>query len=326
MAKVALLFPGQGSQRVGMGKLLYDRLPQARAVFDRASSLLEMDIRALCFTGPVEELKLTQNAQVALYVAGVAAWSCLEAATGLKPDAAAGHSVGEYAALTASGCLPFDDGVKLVRRRGELMLEAAQRRPGAMVAVLGMEVEKVRAVCKEARAATGQVVSVANINGAGQVVISGERAAVDRAVELAKAAGARRVIELEVSGPFHSPLMAPAGDELYHDLARTPFAKPAYPVVSNISASYVEQPADVTGGLTLQVSGCVRWEESMRLLLRDGFDLYLELGCGEVLTGLMRRMAPEVTALAVQDPESLERAAELLEVRALKQGAEAAEP
>jgi [acyl-carrier-protein] S-malonyltransferase len=295
-----------------MGRSFHDHFPQARAVFTLANTLLGFDLEHLCFEGPDEALRETENAQVALFVTSVAAWNCFSAIYEAPPDAVAGHSVGEYAALVAAGSLDFADGVRLVRRRGELMREAAQRTPGAMAAVLGLETELVRESCQEAKAAGAGIVTLANINGAGQNVISGTVEAVAKASEIAKAKGARRVMPLAVSGAFHSPLMVAAGDALFHDLSHTAFRKPTLPVVSNVTAQYVEQPGDVTAGLTLQVSGSVRWEESMQLLLNDGFDTFIELGSGDKLGGLMKRIDRNARVISAHDADTLQTACELL--------------
>ena len=313
MGKVAFLFPGQGSQKVGMGKSFYEHYPQARSVFDCAVEILGFDLRTLCFEGPEETLRETENAQVALFTTAVAAWRCLDAISMRKPDAVAGHSVGEYAALVAAGSLDFEDGLKLVRTRGELMRDAAKRTPGSMAAVLGLDADTARSACEEARAAGAGLVQVANYNGAGQVVISGEAAAVEKAGEIAKAKGAKRVMPLPVSGAFHSALMVTAGDALFAHLSKIGFRKPQIGIVANINAQYVELPSDVTGGLTMQVSGSVRWEESMRLLLNDGVDTFIELGSGEVLIGLMKRIEKSARTASVTDAESLQTACHLLE-------------
>ena len=312
MGKVAFLFPGQGSQRVGMGKAFYELYPQARSVFDQANAVLGFDLKTLCFEGPEETLRETENAQVALYTTSIAAWRCLETIHPRQPDAVAGHSVGEYAALVAAGSLDFADGLKLVHTRGELMRDAAKRMPGTMAAILGLEAEIAREACDEARASGAGLVTVANYNGGGQVVISGESAAVARAGEIARAKGAKRVLPLSVSGAFHSPLMVTAGDALFASLSKTAFRKPQCALVSNVDARYIETPGDVTGGLTMQVSGSVRWEESMRLLLKDGFDTFVELGSGAVLSGLMKRIEKDVRSVSVFDGDSLQVACRLL--------------
>ena len=318
MPRTAFLFPGQGSQKVGMGAALYSHYPAAREIFDQASDLLGFDLKSLCFEGPEEQLTATENAQAALFTSSVAALRALQASAGdiaANPAAVAGHSVGEYAALVAAGSLEFKDGLKLVRRRGQLMREAAKALPGTMAAILGLEAEQAQAACDEARAEGAGLVTVANYNGGGQVVISGELAAVERAGEIAKAKGAKRVMSLAVSGAFHSPLMVNAGDALYADIAVTPFRKPKVPIVSNVEARYIESPGDVMAGLTMQVSGCVRWEESMQLLLKDGIDTFLEFGCADVLCGLMKRIAPRGTirTAGVHDVDSLNSAVKMLQ-------------
>ncbi len=313
MAKVAFLFPGQGAQRVGMGKSLHDAYSTAKAAFDEARETLGYDVASLCFEGPEETLRETENAQVALYVTSVAAWRALSECCPTEPFAVAGHSVGEYAALVAAGALDFGDGLQLVRTRGELMRDAAARMPGGMAAIIGLDAETARQACDEARAHGAGIVAVANYNGGGQIVISGEKSAVVAAGVIAKAKGAKKILPLAVSGGFHSPLMGMAGDALFPHLSRTTFRKPRVRIVANYTAEYVEVPADVTGGLTMQVSGSVRWEESMQLLLRDGVDTFLELGVGETLSNMMKRIDSTVRRAGVHDAASLQAVCALLE-------------
>ena len=312
MSKVAFLFPGQGSQKVGMGRDFYEKFPAARSVFEQANEILGFDLRALCFAGPEEALRETENAQSALYVTSVAAWMCLTTTSAVEPEAVAGHSVGEYAALVAAGVLDFADGLRLVRKRGELMRDAAKRSPGTMAAILGFEADAVKAIVAETRDSGAGLVAVANYNGGGQIVISGEVGAVGAAGELAKARGAKRVIPLNVSGAFHSPLMVTAGDALAHILLETAWRKPLIPVVSNVSADYITMPDELTGGLTRQISGSVLWEQSMQKLLADGFDTFVELGSGDLLSNLMKRIDKSVRILSVQDADSLDAACEFL--------------
>lgn len=317
--QTAFLFPGQGSQKVGMGAELYRTYTEARTVFDQADDILGFDLKQLCFDGPEDMLRETKNAQPALFTAGVAALRCLLSELQVVPAAVAGHSVGEYAALVAAGSLEFSDGLRLVRKRGELMRDASQEQstPGGMAAIIGLEADGALSACDEARAEGAGLVTVANYNGGGQVVISGELAAIERAGEIAKEKGARRVIPLAVSGAFHSPLMVNAGDALFAYLSQTAFRKPAIRIVSNVEARYIESPADVMAGLTMQISGSVRWEESMQLLLRDGVTTVIEFGSGDVLCGLMKRIAPKgaIDACAVYDNAGIAAARALLQAQ-----------
>lgn len=296
-----------------MGRALCDSFEQAKDLMAAADRILGFSLSTLCFEGPQETLTETENAQPALYAVSVAAWTCFQQRLPRKPDGVAGHSVGEYAALTAAGALRFEDGVRLVRTRGELMRDAAHAVPGTMAAVLGLDAEAAREACAEARSAGAGQVSVANYNGGGQIVLSGEVAAVAKASEIAREKGAKRVLPLAVSGAFHSPLMVTAGDALYASLSQTAFRKPEIPLLSNVSADYIQMPDDVIGGLTMQVSRSVRWEESMQRFLSEGFDTFIEFGSGDVLCGLMKRIDKSAKALSVQDPDSLEAAARYIE-------------
>jgi len=300
--KLAFLFPGQGAQKVGMGQALADAHPLARETFATADRVLGTSLSRLCWEGPADELKKSVNTQPALLTHSVAAWRLLDAA-GLTPSFTAGHSLGEYSAAVAAGALRFEDALVLVRERGRLMYEAGLARPGTMAAVLGLDLAQVEAAC--AAAADAGVVVPANLNAPGQIVVSGEIPAVDRACEEAKARGARRAIKLEVSGAFHSPLMASAADGLAQALVRVTFSEPACPVIANVSATPQATAAGIHESLKAQLLGAVRWEDSMRRLAGEGVT-FVELGTGTVLKGLLRTIAPDAACLNVDDPASLQ--------------------
>lgn len=298
VAGIVFQFPGQGSQKVGMGADLFASVPGARELFEEADAILGVPLSRLCFEGPEAELTRTENTQPALFLVSMAALRALEQA-GIRPAAVAGHSLGEYSALAAAGALSFADGLRVVRRRGELMAEVGDRTPGAMAAILGLGPDAVRDVCVEA--AAGQVVEPANYNSPEQTVISGEVEAVERAMALAKERGASRAIRLNVSAPFHCSLMAPLGERMAEVLAATPIETPQVPVVANVTAEYVRTPEEIREALVRQVSGAVRWTESIQRLAADGYDTFVEAGSGRVLTGLAPRIAAGVKAYAAED-------------------------
>jgi len=300
--RLAFLFPGQGAQSVGMGRALADAHAEARDAFATADRVLGFPLSALCWNGPAEELKKSVHTQPALLTHSVAAWRLVEAA-GLTPEFVAGHSLGEYSACVAAGALTFEDALELTRRRGQLMYEAGLARPGAMAAVLGLAREEVLAACAEA--ASAGVVRAANLNAPGQVVISGEPAAVDAACERAKARGAKRAIRLEVSGAFHSPLMEPAARGLNEALAKVTFRDARCPVVSNAWAKPAQKAGEIRKALEEQLLASVRWEDSMRWLLAQGVEGFVELGTGRVLRGLLKSIDPQAASWNVEDPESL---------------------
>ena len=302
MPKTAFIFPGQGSQYPGMGRELAENFACARAVFEEADQALGFAISKLCFDGPVEELQLTANTQPAILAASVAAARVLRE-KGIPADYVAGHSLGEYSALVAAGALGLADAVRLVRKRGQYMQEAVPVGQGAMAAILGLDGAAVEALCREA--AQGEVVSPANLNSPGQVVIAGSTAAVARAVELAKARGAKRAILLNVSAPFHCALMQPARDRLSVDLDAAEIIDPPVPLVNNVDAQVVKAAAVVREGLKRQVTAPVRWEESMRRLRAEGVEMFVEVGPGKVLSGLLRQIDRSAECLRVEDVATL---------------------
>ena len=303
MTKIAYLFPGQGSQSVGMGADLCAHSPAALQVFDAADEYLSVKISTLCFYGPEDMLRQTVNTQPALYVTSVAALRALQEAGAPPPEAVAGHSIGEYAALVAAGALDFETGLRLVEKRALEMQHAAEQAPGAMAAVLGLPGAEVAALCAEV--ASGEIVDAANFNGGGQVVISGSPSGVAQASELAKTRGAKRVIALNVSGAFHSRLMTPAAEAMQQVLADASISDAQIPVIANLTADYETTAPAIRENLAAQIDHPVRWEETIQRLLADGFETFVEVGSGSVLTGLMKRLAPEAKVYTVGDSTSL---------------------
>jgi [acyl-carrier-protein] S-malonyltransferase len=311
---LALVFPGQGSQAVGMGRDLAAAFPAAREVFEAVDETLKQHLTRLMFEGPAEELTLTANAQPALMAVSLAVLRVLETEGGfdLKSKVAlvAGHSLGEYSALAAAQAFDVPKAARLLRLRGDAMQKAVPAGTGAMAALLGAEMEQARGICERAAAdpLTGeaQVVEAANDNGGGQVVISGHKAAVERAVELAKAEGIRRAMLLPVSAPFHSSLMAPAADAMGEALERDPPKAPVVPLVANVTAAKATDPDMIRDLLVRQVTGTVRWRECVAAMVAMGCDTFLEVGSGKVLTGLMKRNAPDASAMACGTPAEIE--------------------
>lgn len=299
---IACVFPGQGAQTVGMGRALAESFPICRDTFAEADAALGFSLSDVIFNGPADQLTLTAITQPAILTMSVAAFRLLES-RGIRPAMVAGHSLGEYSACVAAGALTFEDALRVTQRRGELMYQAGLDRPGAMAAVLGLSAADVQAVCEES--ADAGIVRAANLNAPGQVVISGEPAAVDRASELAKARGAKRAIKLEVSGAFHSPLMASAADGLREVLASVPVRDARCPIISNALARPVQQAGEIRAALEAQLLASVRWEESMRWLLANGVEGCVELGTGKVLRGLLRTLDKDAASWNVDDPESL---------------------
>ena len=306
---IAFVFPGQGSQRAGMGKALAAAYPACREAFEQADDVLGERLSRLCFDGPAERLALTENTQPAVLAMSIAAYRVL-ASRGHAPAMVAGHSLGEYSAHVAAGTLGFADALRTVRRRGAYMQEAVPVGHGAMAAVLELDTDRVRQACAEA--AGGEVVSVANVNAPGQVVIAGARAAVARAGERARELGARRVLPLDVSAPFHCALMKPAEERLAQDLRALVVADPTVPVVADVDAEPKREAAEAVDALIRQVSAPVQWEAVVRRMAADGATTFIEVGPGKVLSRLIRQTLPSVRVAQAGDPRSLEAAEALL--------------
>lgn len=308
MAK-AFVFPGQGSQAVGMGKALAESFAPARDVFAEVDEALHQKLSALMFEGPEAELILTANAQPALMATSLAVLRVLEAEAGLDlaRDAAfvAGHSLGEYSALAAADSLSVTDAARLLRKRGEAMQQAVPIGIGAMAALIGLDLDGARAVSQVAAQETGAVCAVANDNGGGQVVISGAKTAVDAAIEIAKTKGVRRAVPLAVSAPFHCPLMQPAAEAMAAALADVEIRRPKVPLVANVVAAPVAEPQDIRQRLVEQVTGTVRWRESVAYMAAQGANTFIELGSGKVLTGLLKRIVAEAQGLAIGTPDEI---------------------
>jgi [acyl-carrier-protein] S-malonyltransferase len=307
MTKTALLFAGQGAQVTGMGKDLAEKFPVARQWFDRANAALGYDLAAICFNGPEPELTKTENAQPGIFLVSWVAFELLkEQVPGLRFDATAGLSLGEFTALTAAGAMGFEDGLRVVRQRGKFMQEACDATRGGMAAIIGLDEAPTREVCAQAG------VTLANLNCPGQIVISGEAEKITAAVELAKAKGAKRAIPLPVAGAYHSPLMASAQPKLQAELARIKISAPRVPVISNVTAQPHGAPAEISGRLVEQVCSSVLWENSMRYLLSQGFTRFIELGPGAALSGFMKRIDKGAEMLNVGDAGSLQTTVETL--------------
>ncbi len=310
MSKTAYIFPGQGSQSVGMGKDLFDNFEVAREVFEAADEALGFELSEMCFSGDDADLQLTANTQPAILTTSIAAYHAAISAGMPEPDFVAGHSLGEYSALVAAGVLDFADAVRTVRKRGTYMQEAVPVGVGAMAAILGLDLETVETGCAEA--ASGQICSPANINSPGQIVIAGNSEAVDRACEILKSKGAKRAIKLNVSAPFHCALMLPAQKRLAADLEVLEYGDFAFPVVHNVDAEINENGGEVGGKLTQQVSSPVKWMQSIKKLRSAGVEKFIEIGPGKVLSGLVRQIDRELAYANVEDQASLSNTLETL--------------
>lgn len=298
---IAFIFPGQGSQYIGMGKELVENFPLAAEIMEKANEILELDLAGLCFNGPAEELNLTENTQPAIYTISYMVTRLLNE-EGIYPLLAAGHSLGEYSALAAAGVFSFEEGLRLVRQRGILMNRAVPDNQGSMAAIIGLEDKIVQEICQEVNG----ICEIANYNSPGQIVISGEREAVEAACQLAEDKGARRTVVLKVSGPFHSSLMKRAAEDFANIIGEIEFKKPAFPVVSNVTADFVEEPEEIKGLLIKQISNSVRWVESIKLIQAQGVNTFIEAGPGKVLRGLLRRIDSSLTTYNIDDPKTMQ--------------------
>ena len=300
---IGLVFPGQGSQSVGMGKALCDAYPHLKQVYDEASTVLGYDVAVLCFEGPAEKLNLTEHTQPALLVSSIAALRALQPFE-IKPVAVAGHSLGEYSALVAAGGLSYRDAVGIVQKRGRYMSEAVPAGTGLVAALLGLGADAVREVCREA--ASAGVVQAANFNSPGQVVIAGEKTAVERAIEIAKTKGCKKAVPLPVSVPVHTPLMQQAADRLSKDLAAITWSDLQMPLINNAEAKQITKATDIQPSLVHQLPSSVLWEDSMKAMAAMGVKTFIEVGPGSVLTGLIKRIVPEAVTMNVNDPKTLD--------------------
>jgi [acyl-carrier-protein] S-malonyltransferase len=307
---IAFIFPGQGSQYAGMGSDLADKFPAAKEVFETADSALGFRLSELCFKGPAEQLQLTENTQPAMLAVSIAALRAMQTEGLPEPQFVAGHSLGEYSALVAAGSFSLADALRIVRARGRYMQEAVPVGQGAMAAILGLDLSAIDAACEEA--GQGQVCSAANINSPTQVVIAGDAAAVDRAIELMKARGAKRALRLNVSAPFHCPLMKPAQERLAEYLQQIAFTDLATPVVTNVDAKPIASGDEARNSLIRQVARPVRWFESVEFLINQGVQTFIEVGPGKVLSGLVRQIDRSVRCVNVEDEDSLRAACETL--------------
>ncbi len=310
MTKIAYIFPGQGSQTVGMGKDLYDNFPAARRIFEEADDALGFKLSEMCFAGMAEDLALTANTQPAILTVSIAAFRAMENEGFPAPNYVAGHSLGEYSALVAANAISFSDAVITVRKRGTYMQEAVAVGTGAMAAILGLDLKTIEDACREA--ADGQVCSPANINSPSQVVIAGNAEAIDRAIELLKERGAKRAIKLNVSAPFHCELMLPAQRRLATDLREINFSDLSVPIVENVSARENMDGEKVGEALIEQVSKPVRWAQSIENLIGNGLETFVEVGAGKILSGLVKQINRDVRCLNVEDSDSLRNTLETL--------------
>jgi len=307
--RIAFVFPGQGSQYPGMGKDFYQKYPQVKRIFEKANEELNIDLTRICFEGGKELLESTANTQIAVFVVSFASFEVLRN-EGVNPDVLGGHSLGEYTALVVSGSLDFLDGLRLVYKRGEFMEEAAQKRPGSMVAIIGLDKEEIAKILRKVEGLG--IVVAANFNCPGQIVISGEIETVERVRELAGKAGARKVIPLKVMGAFHSLLMKEAQMRLKKEIEKTNFRVPRIPFIANVNANFIEEPQEIKESLIRQIVSPVLWEDSIRKMAEWGVDAFVEVGPGKVLSGLIRRTLGQKLILNIEDQKSLCKSLKIL--------------
>ncbi len=311
MKKIAYVFPGQGSQYVGMAKDFYHNYSCARDIFHCANKILKYDIAKLCFEGPIEKLSATENCQPAILTTSIACLAVLDKLLKRKSiSSVAGHSLGEYSALVAANALDLESALLLVKKRGLFIQEASQQYPGTMAAIIGLDTEQVKDICKTS--SVNGVVRIANYNCPGQIVISGEHKAIDKAIEEAKKIGARKVIKLAVSGPFHSCLMQSAEEKLYDELQNYDIKTANIPIYANVSAKPITKPSDIKEALTKQITGSVLWEDSIKNMISDGITTFIEIGPKRVLSGLISRIDKSVQLLNVNDEQSLNKTKDIL--------------
>ena len=308
MGKIAVLFPGQGAQYVGMGQDIYQELEESKEVFNSANKSLNYQLSDICFNGPEEDLKKTEITQPAILTTCMALYETLKQ-RGVSPQATAGLSLGEYCALVASGVLSFEDAVALVAKRGKFMQEAVPLGVGTMAAIIGLDADEIKQICQQVEG----IVEIANYNCPGQIVIGGEVAAVEKAMELCSAKGARKVVKLAVSAPFHTSMLQKAKEQLAEELNRIDIAKANIPVASSVTGDYISEDTDIKDLLALQVCSSVKWEKAMRTLLNEGFDTFIEVGPGKTLRGFMRRIDKKAKVINVYDNETLNKAIDILE-------------